>query len=243
MCTSSPRSAPGRSRAKGPTMALAPTLAPSMWVKGWITAPAAMWASRMTQFAPTCTPSPRLTWPSKTQFTSISTSLPHSNWPRTSSRAGSARRTPASIRLSAAGTLEATLQVGELHRAVHAQHLGVAGRLGGHHRHAFRHRHGDDVGEIELALHVVVLQRHDPAFQRCCGRRHDAGVDLANGTLRLARVLVFDDAQHLAIARRAGCGHSRWRRAARSSARPASRRRRPGPAPRPCRRESAARRR
>ena len=53
------------------------------------------------QFAPMRTPSAKSTSPSKTQLTSISTSLPQRNVPRTSSRAGSARRTPASINASA----------------------------------------------------------------------------------------------------------------------------------------------
>jgi hypothetical protein len=99
------------------------------------------------------------------------------------------------------GALAAALEVGQLHEAVHAEHLGVVLRRRGHHRHALGHRHGDDVGQVVLALHVVVLQRRDPALQRCGGRGHHAGVDLANGALRRTRVLLLDDGAHgLALA-------------------------------------------
>ena len=65
--------------------------------------------------------------------------------------------------------LVAAFQVGQLQRAVDAQHLGLAGRGRGHHRHAFGHRHRDDVGQVVLALCVVVLQRHHPARERAVG--------------------------------------------------------------------------
>ena len=72
-----------------------------MWLKAWISAPAPMRTSRITQFAPMRTPSPSSTRPSNTQLTSISTSLPQASAPRTSKRAGSASVTPASISASA----------------------------------------------------------------------------------------------------------------------------------------------
>ena len=56
---------------------------------------------RSTQFGPMRTPSPSVTLPSNTQFTSIDTSRPHSSVPRTSMRAGSASVTPASSSCSA----------------------------------------------------------------------------------------------------------------------------------------------
>ena len=104
--------------------------------------------------------------------------------------------------------LVAAFEIGQLMRAVHAQHFGLACRSDADHGNAFGHGHGHDVGEVVLALHVVVAQRHDPAREHGRGCGHDAGVDLADGALRHARVLVFDDAlnvaalvaQHAAIA-------------------------------------------
>ena len=151
-----------------------------MWVKGWITAPAAISASRITQFAPMRTPSPRLTRPSKTQLTSISTSLPHSSWPRTSSRAGSARRTPASISASAPARWKRRSRSASCTGLLTPSTSVSLSGWRGHHRHALGHGHGDDVGQVVLALRVVVLQRGDPALQRRGGRGHHAGVDLAD---------------------------------------------------------------
>ena len=72
-----------------------------MWVKGWITTLSAMWALRITQLAPMRTPLPSRTLPSKMQLMSISTSVPQCSSPRTSKRAGSAKRTPSSMKRSA----------------------------------------------------------------------------------------------------------------------------------------------
>jgi hypothetical protein len=54
----------------------------------------------------------------------------------------------------------------------------------------------DDVGQVVLALGVVILQRPHPARQRLRGRGHDAGVDLSDGALLGVGVLVLDDAAH-----------------------------------------------
>ena len=54
-------------------------------------------------------------------------------------------------------------------------------------RHAVGHRHRDDVGQVELALRVVVAQRARPSACRQRGRRgQDAGVDLADLALLAA---------------------------------------------------------
>ena len=93
----SPRSlAPGRRREYGPTRLPVPTDAPSMWQNGRICTPSAICASLMTQLAPIFTLLPITTRPSKTTFTSISTSCPQMSSPRKSNRSGSIIVTPAS---------------------------------------------------------------------------------------------------------------------------------------------------
>jgi hypothetical protein len=47
------------------------------------------------------------------------------------------------------------------------------------HRHALADRQADDVGQVILALRVVVAQRRQPALERRGRRGHEAGVDLA----------------------------------------------------------------
>ena len=92
------------------------------------------------------------------------------------------------------GALEAALEVGELHGAVHTQHFGVARRCGGGDGHALGDRHRDDVGQVVLALGVVAGQRGEPAFEVRGGRGHHAGVDLVDVALHRRRILVLDDA-------------------------------------------------
>jgi hypothetical protein len=89
-------------------------------------------------------------------------------------------------------------QFGQLHLAVDAQHFPFALRLRGTHRQALGDRQRDDVGQVVLALGVVVLQLAQPVGQ--AGRRdgHDAGIDLADRLLLGRRVLLLDDADHVA---------------------------------------------
>ena len=124
--------------------------------------------------------------PSKMQPTSISTSLPQRSSPRRSKRAGSARRTPASISAFGARALEAPLEVGELRRAVDAEHLGLAARratpttgdaVGD--RHARRRRSGS-TRRRRCRCVSAASQRFSAARRR----RHHAGVDLADRALR-----------------------------------------------------------
>ena len=92
------------------------------------------------------------------------------------------------------GALVAPLEVGELDRAVDAEDLGLARGGDARHRDAGRDRQADDVGEVVLAGGVVVAQLGEPALERARRRGHHAGVDLADRTLGLARVLLLDDA-------------------------------------------------
>jgi hypothetical protein len=99
-----------------------------------------------------------------------------------------------------AGALEAALQVGELGRAVDAEHLGLARRLTVDDSRAFGDGQADDVGQVVLAGGVVVAQRAEPAPEGLRRRGHDAGVDLVDGELLGAGVLVLDDADDRAVA-------------------------------------------
>ena len=58
--------------------------------------------------------------------------------------------------------------------------------------------HRDDVGQVVLALRVVVLQVAEVAAQRRCVIGHDAGVDLRDAALVVVGVLVLDDASDCA---------------------------------------------
>src|SRR6185369_12834466 len=89
--------------------------------------------------------------------------------------------------------LVAALEVGELRRAVDAEHLGFARRRDADDTDAFADGDADDVGEVVLAGGVVVGERRQPALQVPRRRRHRAGVDLAKRTHVGAGVLLFDD--------------------------------------------------
>ena len=60
-------------------------------------------------------------------------------------------------------------------------------------------REGDDVGEVVLAARVAIVDRLEPAGEVLRGRRHHAGVDLADRALLRRRVLVLDDRLHRAL--------------------------------------------
>ena len=92
------------------------------------------------------------------------------------------------------------LQRGELHFAVHAFGFPRCIGMGGHHRHAFRHRQGDDVGQVVLALRIAVAQRRQPARQRRGGCHQDAGIDFADRLFGIVGVLLLDDARHQSLA-------------------------------------------
>jgi hypothetical protein len=67
-------------------------------------------------------------------------------------------------------TLVLAFQFGQLDLAVDAEHFPLAFGLRGAHRQAFGHRQRDDVGQVVLALGVVVLQFAQPVGQT--GRRN-----------------------------------------------------------------------
>ena len=79
---------------------------------------------------------------------------------------------------------------------VNPLHLGRFGHREGFDRHAVAHRQGDDIGQIVLALRVVIIQFGDPIFQPIGGNGQNSGIDLAQISLGGRRFLMFDDAQH-----------------------------------------------
>jgi hypothetical protein len=90
------------------------------------------------------------------------------------------------------------LQFGQLLAAVDAQHLPLGGRVAGDDLFAFGGGHADHVGEVVLALGILVGEPRQPAGQLAGGQAEDAGVHLVDGQLLGAGVLVLDDALHLA---------------------------------------------
>ena len=98
--------------------------------------------------------------------------------------------------------LVGTLQSGQLHRAIDAGHLHGVLNFVRHHRHTIGHRELHDVGEVELPLHVVVVQALQPPFQLRSRHSHDAAVSLGDDPLRDRCILVFHDGQHITVGHR-----------------------------------------
>ncbi len=95
--------------------------------------------------------------------------------------------------------LHHALQMRELAAVVHAEHIVRVGHGGGAHRHTVGHGQGHHVGEVVLALRVVVAQLAQPAAQGGQRRAQNAGVAFAHRALRRRGVFVFDDALHRAV--------------------------------------------
>ena len=95
--------------------------------------------------------------------------------------------------------LVGALQLGQLQGAVHARHLQGIGDAVGHHGHTVGHGHGDDVGEVVLALGVVVGEPREPGREQARRDGHDAAVHLGDGALRIGGVFVLNDALHGAV--------------------------------------------
>ena len=82
----------------------------------------------------------------------------------------------------------------ELHTIVDAEHLFDRFRRHRADRQPVLDRAGDDIGEVVLALRVVVAQALEPAPQLSGAGGEDPGVDLDDVALLAARILFFDDA-------------------------------------------------
>ena len=133
------------------------------------------------------------------------TSRPQSSVPRRSKRSGSAIQVPATSSASAARRWTTPLQRDELRAVVDAADVALVGGGECGDGHAVGHRHRDDVGQVELALRVVRLQRRHPAGEQRGRRGQHAGVDLADRALLGCRVLLLDDGPHGAVADRGRC--------------------------------------
>ncbi|MGF6635480.1 hypothetical protein OKW39_002631 [Paraburkholderia sp. MM6662-R1] len=91
------------------------------------------------------------------------------------------------------------LELGELLLAVDAERFPLVVGLRGDDFEAGFDRHFDRVGQIELALRVVVFERREPAGKARGRRDDDAGVDFGDLQLLGTRVLLLDDALHVAV--------------------------------------------
>jgi hypothetical protein len=95
--------------------------------------------------------------PSKTQPTSINTSRP---WVSVTAYVDPCRVSQTHAgnqQLVSEITLVLAFQFGQLDLAINAQHFPLAIGLRGAHRQAFGHRQRDNIGQVILALGIVVL--------------------------------------------------------------------------------------
>ena len=68
------------------------------------------------------------------------------------------------------------------------------------HRQAVADRQADHVGQVVLALGIVIVYAGQPIFKPASGCRQDAGVDFMDGAFVIRRVFMLDNALHLALA-------------------------------------------
>ena len=60
-------------------------------------------------------------------------------------------------------------------------------------------RQGNDVGDIEFTLGIIIVQLAQPALQIAAVGHQNAGVDLINLALLIAGIFMFDNAHHGAV--------------------------------------------
>ncbi len=78
------------------------------------------------------------------------------------------------------------------------------------HRNAGGDRQRDDVGQVVLALGVVVLERSDEAAQERRRRCQRAGIDLGDRALLGRRVALLDDGTHRSVGGAEDAAQARW---------------------------------
>ncbi|CAI8931470.1 hypothetical protein EMIT0P12_50140 [Pseudomonas sp. IT-P12] len=100
---------------------------------------------------------------------------------------------------AACGTqLIITLELGQLLAIVGALHFhGIVGLLGSHHQ-PIVDRHGNHVGQVVLALGIVIGQTAHPAAHLCERQRQNAGVAFGDRTFGFVGVFLLDDGRDLA---------------------------------------------
>ena len=63
----------------------------------------------------------------------------------------------------------------------------------------FQIRHGDNIGDIELALRIVIVELRQPALQIRAVGNQDTGVNFLNLTLCFGGIFVLDNTGHFAV--------------------------------------------
>ena len=155
------------------------------------------------------TRSPSSTLPTITTLTSMNTSRPTADLAADVEARRIRERDAFEHQRIGALRAQRRFQLSQLHLVVHAQHLRFGRRNDRVHFHAGAHGHHDDVGQIVLALRVVVLQRGEPVAQRAGRRDHQARVDFADRALLGVRVLLLRRCARRCRRCRARCGRSR----------------------------------
>ncbi|OIQ78428.1 hypothetical protein GALL_398650 [mine drainage metagenome] len=91
------------------------------------------------------------------------------------------------------------LDIRQVALGIDTGHFPFLARLFAHHAHAVAHGHRDDVGQVVLALMVVVPQPGQPSHEMRCRHRHDAAVDFPDLALLVAGILLLHDRLHVAV--------------------------------------------
>src|SRR3954452_6745103 len=105
------------------------------------------------------------------------------------------------------------LELGELRFAVHAQNLEQLGGLRSTNRRPVGDRERHYVGQVELALRVVIADFGQPPRELGSRRSENSGVDFRNTFLRGGCVALLDDAAHFtALSYDASVAGWIWRR-------------------------------
>ncbi len=128
----------------------------------------------------------------------MNTSRPTVSAPRTSTPLGIGERDAAAHEVVRDPALQRPLRYRELRAIVDAEHLGRRLDHGALDLRAGFGRARDHVGEVVLALRVVVVELREEAPERSRRERHETGVDLVHAPLVVGRVLLLDDARDLA---------------------------------------------
>ena len=150
---------PGRKRAKGPMLQDGPMMAWSrtQLAKTCVSAPISQ--SRITQLGPMRTRSPSVTLPSRTTLTSSSTSRPTDDRSAYIEACRIDERDSRQHQIARPLLTVGRFDLRELHFIVDAEHLRFREREQRHHLEFSLGGNGRDIGEVELALGIVVLHQ------------------------------------------------------------------------------------
>ena len=90
-------------------------------------------------------------------------------------------------------------KAGKLQTVIHAVSFTDTRRVNRGNLTTFVVCHGDNIGDIELALRIVIVELRQPALQIRAVSNQDTGVDLLNLTLCVGGIFVLNDAGHFAV--------------------------------------------